>query len=267
MRLPLGTGVAFSELDQFLAFAPAPVLALLGALLGAVIASFLATLVIRWPQGLKVSAGRSRCDHCLRPLRAFELVPLVSYLALRGKCRTCGTRIDPMLPAIELLGALTGTACLALREPLLAPFLLALLALAAFDLRHLWLPTALVLAAAGLALLAPPLDPCAGPGLRLAGGAAGFAVLAAVGFAFRRVTGRTGLGGGDPRLFGAIGLWAGPFELPLLLLVACAIGFADYARRRPRSATGEDIPLPFGAYLCAATFLLAFAQPFGATCV
>ena len=253
--------VSFFELRQLIEFAPAPFLALLGGLLGVVLGSFAATLLLRWPQGLKISAGRSRCDSCLRRLHPLELVPLASYLALRGRCRTCRSPIGRLSPTIELLAGLTGAACFALRVPLLAPFLLTLLTLAAFDLLCLWLPTALVVVAAGFALLAPPLVEGLGVGDRLAGGFAGFAVLAAVAFAFRRLTGRTGLGGGDPRLFGAIGLWCGPLQLPLLLLIACGIGFVAYAARGRLASNGKAVELPFGTYLCAATFILAFAKP------
>ncbi len=249
-----------AELRQFFELAPAPWLALLGGILGLVLGSFAATLLVRWPQGLKISVGRSRCDQCMRQLRPFELVPVVSYLALRGKCRTCGWHIGRISPTIELLAGLTGAACFAMREPLLAPFLLTLLTLAAFDMLYLWLPTALVVSAAGFALLAPPLDDFTTIGVRLVAGVAGFAVLAAVAFAFRHFTGRTGLGGGDPKLFGAIALWSGPLQLPLLLLIACGIGFAAYAAGLRAKSGDRSSELPFGTYLCAATFFLALTE-------
>lgn len=256
----IATCVSIVELREFFEFAPAPWLALLGGALGLVLGSFAATLLVRWPLGLKISAGRSRCDQCLRQLHPFELVPVVSYVALRGRCRTCGWHIGRMSPIIEQLAGLTGAACFAMREPLLAPFLISLLALAAFDLLYLWLPSALVVAAAGFALLAPPLDDYATWGVRLLAGAVGFTVLAAVAFAFRRITGRTGLGGGDPKLFGAIALWCGPLQLPLLLLIACGIGFAAYAAGLRAKAGDKANELPFGTYLCAASFILALTK-------
>ena len=77
-------------------------------LLGLVFGSFIATVAIRWPEGRSALSGRSACDGCGATLRAAELVPLVSWLALRGRCRRCGSRIGLLHPLIELLGASIG---------------------------------------------------------------------------------------------------------------------------------------------------------------
>ena len=74
---------------------------LLGLLLGAVIGSFLAAIVVRWPQGRSVLHGRSQCDHCGRTLAAVDLVPLVSHIIARGRCRYCDAQIDTRHFAIE----------------------------------------------------------------------------------------------------------------------------------------------------------------------
>ncbi len=68
--------------------------ALLGGVLGLVIGSFLATILVRWPKGENALAGRSRCDACGTVLRARELVPILSWLVRRGRCRACGAWID-----------------------------------------------------------------------------------------------------------------------------------------------------------------------------
>ena len=79
----------------------------LGALLGLVMGSFLATLVLRWPQAQALT-GRSRCDACGAAVRWFDLVPVLSFLWLKGRCRACGARIDRLHPAIEIGCALIG---------------------------------------------------------------------------------------------------------------------------------------------------------------
>ncbi|MDB5681781.1 MAG: peptidase, partial [Sphingomonas bacterium] len=192
--------------------------------LGAIVGSFLATLVIRWPRERSVIGGRSQCDGCGRTLRVWELVPLVSALASRGRCRSCGAAIDPRHWQIELgcavLGVISGLAVPGPVGVAGAVFGWVLLTLAALDVAEFWLPDALTgtLAAAGLATIAvaPPEWPD-----RLIGGAAGFVSLWLIAFAYRRLRGRDGLGGGDPKLLGAIGLWVGWAMLPFVLLLAC----------------------------------------------
>lgn len=226
--------------------------------LGAIVGSFLATLVIRWPQDRSVIGGRSACDACGEPLRAWELVPLVSALASRGKCRRCGATIDPRHWQIELgcavLGVISGVAVPGPIGMAGAVFGWLLLALAALDIAEFWLPDVLTgtLAAAGLAsiAIAPPdwLD-------RLIGGVAGFVTLWLIAFAYRRVRGREGLGGGDPKLLGAIGLWVGWAMLPLVLLLACIVGLGAVAAARLRGqAVAATDPVPFGALMAIAAY-------------
>lgn len=226
--------------------------------LGVVAGSFLATLVVRWPAG-RTLGGRSACDGCGRTLGAGELVPLLSAAASRGRCRGCGARIDPVHPAMELacvaVGASAGWAAPGLEGAAGAAFGWLLAALAALDRRAFWLPDRLVLPLAAIGLvgdvagLAPPLTE------RLIGGAGGFALLWAVAAGYRRLRGREGLGGGDPKLFGAIGLWLGWRVLPAVLLVAGLIGLGVVAFRalsgRPMARTDA---LPLGTLLAAAAY-------------
>jgi leader peptidase (prepilin peptidase)/N-methyltransferase len=235
-----------------------------GAVLGAIVGSYLATIVLRWPAG-EAARGRSRCDGCGVKLRPIDLVPILSWALLRGRCARCGVRIDPRHPAIEVCAALIGGVSLAV-APGAGGLIGAvcgwlLLALAALDLAHLWLPDrltgalALVALAGGIAGFDPSLAD------RMAGGVFGFASLWAIAAAYRRVRGREGMGAGDPKLFGAIGLWLGLWPLPFVLLAACAVGFAwvGLQMMRRRAAT----MVPFGAMLAIAAWpvwLLAIAR-------
>ena len=243
--------------------------AVLAAVLGAIVGSFLGAALIRLPRGESVVSGRSRCDGCGRALSLAELVPIVSYLILRGRCRACRVRIDPWQFAAEAGGALVGLACaLAARDAAMLGIGLVLgwqlLLLGLLDLRHMWLPDRLValLAVTGLvpAVLAAASDVrlLAGP---LLGAALGFGLLWLAARFYRGWRGREGLGAGDPKLLGAIGLWLGPLGVVETLLGASLAGLAAVAglivaRRAP---TGETA-LPLGTLLALAGFAVYLAQ-------
>ncbi|MEG3150706.1 prepilin peptidase [Sphingomonas sp. ZT3P38] len=227
--------------------------------LGAVIGSFLATLVIRWPQDRSVLRGRSHCDGCDGVLGPRDLIPLVSAALSRGRCRQCAAPIDPRHWQIELaalgIGVVTGLVVSGPAALAGAVFGWLLLTLAALDVTEFWLPDplTLTLALAGLVtgfvgIEPPPLD-------RLIGVVAGFASLWFVGFAYRHLRGREGLGGGDPKLLGAIGLWLGWRLLPAVLLLAALTGlaFVLIGMLRGRAAKMDD-RMPFGALLAIAAY-------------
>ena len=231
----------------------------LGLILGAIVGSFLATLMIRWPRGRSVIAGRSRCDSCGVALGPRDLVPLLSYAALHGRCRRCGARIDKRHIATELAAALLGLiALIAHPLPLAAVTLLLglwLLLIAALDVEHHWLPDKLTLPLIPLGLVAawagygPPLDQ------RLIGAALGWAVLFAIAALYRRLRGREGMGGGDPKLLAALGAWVGALQLPFVLLGAGLLGLAAalLMRLRGEEVTGSS-RLPLGALMAVAAW-------------
>ncbi len=229
---------------------------ILGALLGLIAGSFLATLVLRWPQGLTLS-GRSRCDSCGKPLGVTELVPILSWLAARGRCRNCGADIDPLHPMIEfscaIVGVLAQLAAPGLEGLAGALFGWFLIALAALDTRHLWLPDALTLPLLALGLLL-------GPGdwqTRLLSAALAGGSLWLVARVFQAIRKREGMGMGDVKLMAAIGAWLSPAHLPPLLLLSALLGLAavGVARLRGRKID-SDVRIPFGACLAAAAFPL-----------
>lgn len=231
-----------------------------GFLLGAVVGSFLATLVLRWPQGRSVLTGRSRCDGCARTLGPVELVPLIGFLLLRGRCRTCGAAIDPRHPAIELTAALIGALSLSLVPGLGgglagAIFGWMLLALALLDAEHFWLPDAITLPLLGLGLAAASVAREPSLGDRAIGAAAGYGALALIGFGYAAVRKRKGLGGGDPKLLGAIGAWLGWQALPFVLLAAslAGLGWAALAALGGRTMAADD-RLPLGTLMALAAW-------------
>jgi leader peptidase (prepilin peptidase)/N-methyltransferase len=230
-----------------------------GFVLGAIIGSFLAAALIRWPEGRSVTKGRSQCDSCGKTLSPRDLVPILSWFLVRGRCRHCGAVIDRKHLAVEAGGALIGLTAI-LAHPLPAAVFTAvfgwwLFLLAALDVEHQWLPDRLTLPLipAGIAVawlgIGPPLDE------RLMGAAAGFASLALIGWAYRQLRGREGLGGGDPKLFAAIGAWLGWQQLPFVLLGAGLLGLVSILlmRLRGHSVTATD-RLPLGTLMALAAW-------------
>ncbi|WP_243457196.1 prepilin peptidase [Parasphingorhabdus cellanae] len=236
-----------------------------GALIGLIIGSFLATIIIRWPQGRSAMKGRSRCDHCGRTVRAIDLIPVISYVLRAGKCAHCGTRIKADHLVIELGAGLIGGFAL-FADPGLGGILGAifgwfLLTLAALDAQHHWLPDRLTFLLAISGLVASFVDN--GPDLpsRLIGGFAGFALLFVIGWAYLQLRGREGLGGGDPKLLGAIGCWLGWSALPLVMLGAGLVGLLAIASMRARGqAITVESALPLGSFMAVSAFPLWIIQ-------
>ena len=240
-----------------------------GALLVAspVIGSFLAAAAQRLPEdGRGLLFGRSRCDHCRQPLAAWDMVPILSWLRLRGRCRHCGAAIDPAHPAIEL--AAIGIAALALAvvgdtAALPATCLLGwwLLLLGAIDRRTGLLPDMLTLplVVVGLAegllteIGAAPLD-------RIIGAVAGYALFAGLAFAYRRLRGRDGLGLGDAKLLAAGGAWLGWQALPDVILVGAA-GALITALVLQRGQVTRHTAIAFGPWLALGIWTMRLLGP------
>lgn len=230
----------------------------LAGLIGLVLGSFIATLVLRWPAGRSV-LGRSQCDGCGRPLGARDLVPLLSTLASRGRCRICKAPIDAFHWRVELGSALIGGGALALLPGtvgwLWALFGWLLLPLALLDARHFWLPDRLnlLLGVTGLLIAGPML----GTALidRWIGAIICGLTLAAIAEYYRRVRRKDAMGGGDPKLVAAIGAWLGWQAVPLMLLLASLGGilWALMSQRKGDRPLGER-RVPFGVFACTAAF-------------
>ena len=225
---------------------------------GAIIGSFVAALVLRWLDDRSVLPGRSACDHCGETLRAWELVPVLSFVALRGRCARCRQPIDPLHWRIETIAALIGVSAGWVAGPdgwTGALFGWTLLALGALDALAFWLPDRLTAWLAGAGLLTGLLGHAPLLGERIVGGLVGFGALWAIAQGYRWWRGREGMGGGDPKLMGAIGLWLGWRMLPGVLLAACVIGIGFVALRHllGRRASGQDM-VPLGLLLALAAY-------------
>jgi len=222
---------------------------------------------------------RSACPHCRAPITALQNVPVISWLALHGRCAACKAPISLRYPLVELLcGVLGGLVAWKFGFGWSAAGALALswslVALAGIDLDTQLLPDAITLPLLWAGLLASLAWPLAGQGLGLSaaagvpgpslpvapadaiiGAAAGYLSLWSAYHLFRLLTGKEGMGHGDFKLLAALGAWLGwHLLLPIILgsaVVGALVGIGLIAARR----RGRDVPIPFGPFLAAAGWL------------
>jgi leader peptidase (prepilin peptidase)/N-methyltransferase len=225
-----------------------------------VIGSWLGVLVRRWPQGRKLALARSACDHCGHALAPADLLPLLSFGMLRGKCRYCGARIDPFHPAIELAAASIALAafiadCDGARLWIDAGLGWALLCAAWIDFETFFLPDLLtlplILAGLGVTWLLQPtalFNHAAAAAL----GYSGFRLLDHAYLTFRH---RHGLGQGDAKLLAAAGAWTGLLLLPYIIATAGLIGIAMALLAARRRGLRGDQRIAFGPALALAFFI------------
>ncbi len=230
------------------------------------IGSFLGVVVRRLPRGESLIRPRSHCEACLRTLGLRELVPIVSFAALRGACASCGSPIARDHLYLELAATLVPLILLAVLPDATLAVALAgtllgwtLLALAAIDARHWRLPDVLTLPLLVLGLgatwwLTPDLafDHAVAASL-------GYGAFALLAFAYRRWRGVDGLGVGDAKLLAAAGAWVGSQGLAPVILAASLAGLAFAAIRFGR-AVGRRSAIPFGPPLALATWVTWLAE-------
>ncbi|HMR32158.1 MAG TPA: prepilin peptidase [Geminicoccaceae bacterium] len=233
------------------------------ATIGLCVGSFLSTLAARSEEGFAgLWLGRSRCPRCEIPLTAHDLVPLVSFALMRGRCRHCGQPIALAYPLTELAAGAVGLVP-ALMLPLVPAVVGAalgwwLLGLALIDLRILRLPDAMTLPLLAIGLVLAWLQPAAlpTPPFREAAVAAAFGglSLAAIAYGYLRLRGREGLGLGDAKLCAAAGAWVGMEPLPWVILSGAlmGLGLALLLYRRLEATA----VVPFGAPMALAFWLL-----------
>lgn len=212
-------------------------------------------------------APRSRCPHCGHWIRWYENVPVISYLALRGKCAECKKPISIRYPIVELVtGGLffycawqwgptpTGFAWCA--------FSACLLTLALIDWDTTLLPDDITLPLLWLGLVAAALQWIpVGLSTALWGAVAGYLSLWSVYWLFKLVTGKEGMGYGDFKLFAALGAWFGwPVLLPMILM-ASVIGAVVGIGMKLTSGLREGGYVPFGPFLAGAGFTALLLGP------
>ncbi|WP_163387863.1 prepilin peptidase [Endozoicomonas acroporae] len=202
----------------------------------------------------------STCPSCQHKIRAWENIPVISYLFLRGKCSACRTPISLRYPAIEILSALMTvmiglTYGVTLQTLVFCLFGWSLLALTMIDYDTQLLPDDITLPLLWTGLIVNSFGLVVSLEQALWGAIAGYLSLWSVYWVFKLVTGKEGMGYGDFKLLAALGAWLGWMKLPLIILLSSLVGTVAailliVSKRQERSN-----PIPFGPYLAIAGFV------------
>jgi leader peptidase (prepilin peptidase) / N-methyltransferase len=231
--------------------------------LGLVVGSFLNVCIHRLPREESIAWPASHCTTCNRPLSWYENVPLLSWALLRGRCRTCRSRISPRYPLVELT---TGVLFLAGyfafgATPLLLvrlAFACAMVVLFAIDLEHQILPNEITLPGIAIGFICSLILP---PGWRssLIGLFVGGVFPFLIAEAYLRIRGREGMGMGDFKMLAMVGAFLGWPLVWVTLILACILGIVIGGGALLISRRGMSTRIPFGTFIAVAALVCAYA--------
>lgn len=205
----------------------------------------------------------SRCPSCKTPIAAWQNIPVISYLLLRGKCSNCQTTISIRYPTIELttslLTLLTVLHFGATTTGLYAVILLwGLITLTVIDIDHQLLPDDITLPLLWLGLFANLSGHFTDIDSAIIGAICGYGSLWLLFHIFRMLTGKDGMGYGDFKLFAVFGAWLGWQVLPQIIMIASVIGALLGISWMLVKGRDRNLPIPFGPYLAGAGFIALF---------
>jgi len=254
-------------------------------ILGLLVGSFLNVVIYRLPEMMKRSwlqqcaelrgetaealpafnlfTPRSTCPHCGHKISAWENIPIISYLVLRGRCSRCHARISPRYPIIEALTALMsgfvawhyGYGFVAFAALI---FVWSLIALAVIDLNTQLLPDDITLPLLWIGLLVNINQGFTDIQAAVIGAIAGYLSLWSIYWCFKLITGKEGMGYGDFKLLAAIGAWLGWSMLPVVILLSSLVGALVGIGLILATKLNRNIPIPFGPYLVGGALIALF---------
>ena len=218
-------------------------------LLGLALGSFLNVVIYRLPRGDSLVSPGSHCPSCAVAISPYDNVPVVSWFALQGRCRSCSDAISIRYPVVELLTAVTFVAIAVARGPsselvLDLPFAALLIAVSAIDLDHGIIPNRALLAGAVWAAVGLPLLIPDAALEHLAAGAAAFTALLLVVLAYP-----AGMGMGDVKLAGLMGLFLGTAVVPALFVAFAVGGIVGLVHLARRGVAARKLAIPFAPFL------------------
>lgn len=211
------------------------------------------------PPGIVVEP--SHCPHCQHKLSWYENIPVFSWLALRGRCRSCKARISIQYPAVELLTMLLVVACVwrfgfgwqGFGASLLSCFLVAM---SGIDVRTQLLPDQLTLPLLWLGLIASVDNLFVPAKAAIAGAVLGYLSLWVVYWIYKQLTGKVGMGHGDFKLLAALGAWAGYKALLPIVMLSSIVGAIVGSIWLMTKGRDQGTPIPFGPYLAIAGWIV-----------
>lgn len=203
---------------------------------------------------------RSRCPHCAKLIGAFENIPVLSYLLLRGRCSGCGMRISPRYPAVELLTAILSVAVAArfgVSVQTMAGLGLTwtLIALSFIDLDRQLLPDVITLPVLWAGLFLSLFNIFVDTRSSLVGAILGYLILWSVYQLFKLATGKEGMGHGDFKLLALLGAWLGWTEIPAIVLISSLVGALAGISMIVLARHDHRVPIPFGPFLAIAGWI------------
>jgi leader peptidase (prepilin peptidase) / N-methyltransferase len=227
------------------------IIALYALLLG----SFYNVVGLRVPLKKSIVKPRSSCPYCRHQLTAVELIPVFSYLSQKGKCRRCKGRISPLYPFMEALNAglfVLAYLQLGMQWELLAAWTLIsmLVIITVSDLKYMVIPDKVLLLFLALIILERLFIPLSPWWDSLAGGALGFGLLLLI-----AIISKGGMGGGDIKLYGVIGLAAGVKVTILSFMFATFLGAVIGLTALAFKLIEKGKPIPFGPFIAAGTMV------------
>ena len=212
---------------------------------------------------LSLAAPASRCPHCGHAIRAWENIPVLSFLLLKGRCSGCQAPISLRYPLVEAFTGLLSAFTVWHFGPTLAAaaallLLWAMVALTGIDFDTQLLPDSITLPLVWLGLLFNISGTFTDLSSAVIGAMVGYLSLWSVYWLFKLATGKEGMGYGDFKLLAAIGAWLGWQMLPLTILLSSLVGAVVGVALIVLARRGRNVPIPFGPYLAAAGLLALY---------
>jgi leader peptidase (prepilin peptidase)/N-methyltransferase len=243
--------------------------------MGAIVGSFLNVVIHRYPREESIAFNASHCPHCNTPIRWFDNVPIVSYLVLLGRCRSCRAPISPRYPLVELANGLFYLAIFLRTGPsvvfvLIAAIVSMTIALIYIDAEIQILPDVIDLpgvlvgiacGALGAGAALPALTLAESWIDSLAGAALGAGIIIVITAAYWLLRRVEGMGQGDIKMMAMIGALLGWRAVPAVLFLASISGAIVAVPLALRSDKGMQLALPFGVFLGFATLVVLFFGP------
>lgn len=204
----------------------------------------------------------SHCPKCSAPVRAWQNIPVLSWLLLRGKCAGCGTKISWRYPAVELATGLLSVALVWMfpfgwQLAAMLVFTWLLIAMSVIDIDYQILPDSLTLGLLWLGLVMNSFGLFVDLQSAVWGAVFGYLSLWSVYWLFKLATGKEGMGFGDFKLLAALGAWLGATSLPLIILLSSVVGAVIGIAGILIQGRDKNVPIPFGPYLAIAGWIAA----------